>query len=82
MCLAVPGKILAIEGDRATVDFGGAEREASLALVTGASVGCYVLVHAGFAIEVVPEEDALETIALMNELAEALEAADAAEARA
>lgn len=74
MCLAVPGKIESIGGDGiASVDFMGVGRDVSLAFVPGARVGEYVLVHAGFAIEVLSEERALETIELAAELTEALE---------
>lgn len=69
MCLAVPGKITEINDERlANVDMMGVEREASLDLVPNAKVGDYVLVHAGFAIEIVPEESAQETLDLMDEL--------------
>jgi hydrogenase expression/formation protein HypC len=72
MCLAIPGKILAIAGTTAKVDFGGVTRDAELTLVPDASVGDYVLVHAGFAIQVLCEEEALETLQLFRELARAV----------
>lgn len=73
MCLAVPGKITEINDERlANVDMMGVEREASLDLVPDAKVGDYVLVHAGFAIEIVPEESAQETLDLMDELMSAM----------
>ena len=50
MCLAIPGKVISINGDRATVDYGGTGTEANISLVRPA-VGEYVIVHAGFAIE-------------------------------
>ena len=69
MCLAIPGKIVSIaEGGLASVDIMGIERETSLDLVPDAKVGNYVLVHAGFAIEVVPEESVQESLDLINEL--------------
>ena len=73
MCLAVPGKILEIDGDTARVDFGGITREANVVLVPEAAVDSYVLVHAGFAIQVLNEEEAEETLSLFRELAEALD---------
>jgi hydrogenase expression/formation protein HypC len=73
MCLAVPGKILAIDGDTARVDFGGITREANVVLVPEAAVDSYVLVHAGFAIQVLNEAEAEETLSLFRELAEALD---------
>ena len=73
MCLAVPGKIIEIEGDTARVDFGGVTREANVTLVPEAAVDSHVLVHAGFAIQVLNEAEAEETLSLFRELAEALD---------
>ncbi len=71
MCLAIPGKIKSIEQDKAKVDFGeGVLREVNITLVN-ASVGDYVLVHAGYAIEVLDEKDALETLNLWKEILQA-----------
>lgn len=68
MCLAVPAKVLKIKGDKATVDFGGGvSREVNVALVEP-KVGDYVIVHAGFAIEVLDEDDAKETLRTWDEL--------------
>ena len=67
MCLAIPGKIIELlGGKRALVDYGGTRREADLTFVE-AGVGSWVLVHAGFAMQVLTEEDALETLALWDE---------------
>ena len=69
MCLAIPGKITEIREDSlATVDILGATREVALDLTPQAGLGDYVLVHAGFAIEVVDADYALETIELIKEL--------------
>ena len=73
MCLAVPGKIIEIDGTTAQVDFGGVTREASLILVPEATVDEYVLVHAGFAIELLNESEAEETLKLFRELARSLD---------
>jgi hydrogenase expression/formation protein HypC len=73
MCLAVPGRILQIDGDTARVDFGGVTREANVTLVPEAAVDSYVLVHAGFAIQVLNEAEAEETLDLFRQLAEALD---------
>jgi hydrogenase expression/formation protein HypC len=73
MCLAVPGKVLEIDGDTARVDFGGITREANVVLVPEAVVDNYVLVHAGFAIQVLNEAEAEETLSLFRELAESLD---------
>ncbi len=68
MCLAIPARIINLDGNKANVDFGqGVLREVNITLVE-AKVGDYVLVHAGYAIQVVEEKDALETIGLWNEI--------------
>lgn len=74
MCLAVPGKIVSMAQDGGAVaDMLGARREVSLRLVPDAALGDYVLVHAGFAIQVIDPHEAAETIALMRELDELVE---------
>ena len=70
MCLAIPGKVVDVEGDVGRVDFGGVQREVNLSLVE-AGVGEYVVVHAGFAIEVLDEKAALETLELFRDILEA-----------
>ncbi len=71
MCLAIPMKIASLNEDRmATVDVLGVTREISLDLTPQAQVGDYVLVHAGFAIEVVDEQYAQETLDLIKEFPE------------
>lgn len=71
MCLAIPGKIVEMEDNNlATVDILGVTREASLDLTPAAKVGDYVLIHAGFAIEIVDPEYAQETIDLIKEMPE------------
>lgn len=67
MCLAIPGKIVSIEGCMGDVDFGGVIRKANLSMVD-ADIGDWAVVHAGFAIQVMDEEDAQETIRLWNEV--------------
>lgn len=68
MCLAIPAMITEMKGDGlATVDILGVMRDIALDLTPQAKVGDYVLVHAGFAIEVVDAEYAQETIDLINE---------------
>ena len=70
MCLAIPAKVVTIEQDKAKVDFGGGVmREVNVTLVT-VGVGDYVLVHAGYAIQVLDKEEALETLRLWNEILE------------
>ncbi|MBR2834149.1 MAG: HypC/HybG/HupF family hydrogenase formation chaperone [Coriobacteriales bacterium] len=69
MCLAVPSKIVSIDSMlMATVDVMGISRTCSLRLVPQARVGDYVLVHAGFAIQLIEEQEAAETLALFHEL--------------
>lgn len=75
MCLAVPGKILQIEGEGplnriGDVDFGGIHREVNLSYVPEAKVGDWVLIHAGFALQTVDEEEAKKTLEEMERLAE------------
>lgn len=71
MCLAVPAKVVSVKEDKARVDFGeGVLREVNVTLVN-AKVGSYVLVHAGYAIQVLDEKEALETLRLWNEILEA-----------
>jgi hydrogenase expression/formation protein HypC len=70
MCVAVPGKVISIEHNRGKVDFLGAVREVSFEFIENVSVGDYVIVHAGCAIEKLEENDALQTIELFKELEE------------
>ena len=72
MCLSLPARVLTIEGDMAEVSVGGAVFRAGLQMVDGVMVGDYVLLHAGFAIEKLKEEDALETLRLLKEMDDAL----------
>ncbi|MBN1303505.1 MAG: HypC/HybG/HupF family hydrogenase formation chaperone [Anaerolineales bacterium] len=72
MCLAVPGKIVAIT-DRdglkmARVDFGGIFRETCLEYVPEAKIGDYCVIHVGFAISLLSESEAKETLALLREI--------------
>jgi hydrogenase expression/formation protein HypC len=71
MCLAIPSEIVEIREKMATVDVSGIRREVSLLLLPEeASVGDYVLVHAGFAIHKIDKEAAEEALKLINEIAE------------
>ncbi len=69
MCLAIPALIRAMEGYQAEVEIGGVKRVVSLQLVPEAKIGDYVLIHTGYAISVVDEEEAQETLKLLTELA-------------
>ena len=68
MCLAVPMKLLKVEGETGNVGLGGIVKEVSLALINDIKIGDYVLIHAGYAIQKIDEEDALETIAIFKEM--------------
>ena len=70
MCLAIPGKVVNIDKKKeyATVDYGeGTKRKANVTLVD-AKIGDYVLVHAGFAIQILDEKEAHETLNLFREM--------------
>ena len=62
MCLAIPTKIISIDNDMAQVEIGGVTRKASIQLVPEAKVGDYIIVHAGFAIQILDEKYAKETL--------------------
>lgn len=68
MCLAVPMQLLEIKGDVGVVELGGVQREISLMIVPEAKVGDYLIVHAGTAIQILDEEDAIETIKIFKEM--------------
>jgi hydrogenase expression/formation protein HypC len=68
MCLAIPMRVSAVDGGLATLVTAGLEQRASLVLVPEAQVGDYVLVHAGFAISVLDEAAAHETLDLLRQM--------------
>jgi len=68
MCLAVPTRVVRILEDGAEAEIGGVFRRISLAFTPEARVGDYVLIHAGFAISVLDEESARESLALLEEM--------------
>jgi len=75
MCLAVPGKITHITGEEplsrlATIDFSGIQKQVSLAYLPEAIINDYVVVHAGFAIALIDQEEAAETLKAFQELDE------------
>ncbi|MCB1526468.1 MAG: HypC/HybG/HupF family hydrogenase formation chaperone [Hyphomicrobiaceae bacterium] len=84
MCLALPARIISIEADGlAVVALEGIKKSISLALVEDVTVGDYVLVHVGYALHKVSEEEAVRTLAMMAEagvLSEQLEEIEGAEA--
>lgn len=68
MCLAIPSKIIEIQGALAKVSVGGVIRETSLALIDDAQIGDYVIVHAGFAISKLDESVAHQTLEDMRQI--------------
>jgi len=72
MCLAIPGKVLEIESDvepkMGKVSFGGLEKRVCLDWIPDIAVGDYVIVHVGFALSKLDEEEALETLRLIKEI--------------
>lgn len=77
MCLGIPGRILDIHDEAglrmATVDFGGVRREACLEYTPQAEVGSYVIIHVGFAITTVHEDEAQRTLDVLRQMADAVE---------
>jgi hydrogenase expression/formation protein HypC len=71
MCLGIPAKVLEVDGNVARVELGGVVRAVALDLCPDVSVGDYVLIHTGFAIQRVDENEARETLDLLREMAEA-----------
>ncbi len=70
MCLAIPALIKSIDGKEAEAEIGGISRRISLWLTPDARVGDYVLLHSGYAINVLDQEQAEETLKLLREVAE------------
>jgi hydrogenase expression/formation protein HypC len=70
MCLAIPAQIKSIDGYLAEVELGHLTRQANLQLTPEARVGDYVLLHTGFAINIIDQDEAEETLKLLAEIAE------------
>ena len=68
MCLAIPAKIIEIEGEEAVVELKGVRRRGNVSFIKDVQVGDYVLLHAGFAIEKWSEEDVREYNEIMKEM--------------
>lgn len=73
MCIAAPAQIVEIRDNIATVDFGGVRQQAKLDLVEDVDVGRYVLVHSGYAIEVLSDQEAKESLEAWDELLKVLD---------
>ena len=71
MCLAIPALVKSINGFQAEVDIGGITRQAGIQLTPEVKVGDYVLLHTGYAINVIDEAEAKETLKLLREISEA-----------
>ena len=69
MCLAIPAKVIRVEGSSALVTIEDVEYRASLLLIDHVNPGDYIMLHAGFAIEKVDPEEAAETLRLLNQIA-------------
>lgn len=72
MCLGIPVKITKIEGSKAEAEIGGVKKEINLSIIEGVKTGDYVILHAGFAIEKLDEEEAEETLRLLREISESM----------
>jgi hydrogenase expression/formation protein HypC len=69
MCLAVPVQVVSIDGNEAEVEIGGVRRRVSIILTPEAKVNDYVLLHTGYAINVIDEAEAQETLKILEEMA-------------
>ncbi len=76
MCLAVPARVLSVNGDFAEVDFGGVQKRVCVTLVSDVKVGEYVIVHTGYAIERLRPEEAEKTLALFEQIAQQTQSSD------
>lgn len=68
MCLAIPMKVIEQRGERGLVEMGGAQKEIMLTLTPEAKSGDYVIVHAGYALEVIDEREAQATLELLRQI--------------
>lgn len=73
MCIAAPAQVLEIKDNVATVDFGGVRQQAKLDLLKDVEIGKYVLVHSGYAIELLTEQEAQESLEAWDELLKVLD---------
>lgn len=68
MCLAIPMKLIKVEGDRGIVELSGVKKEVSLYLLDNVKKGDYLIIHAGFAIQKLDEKEARETLKIWKEI--------------
>jgi hydrogenase expression/formation protein HypC len=76
MCLSVPAQVISIEGETAKVSVGGTILDANLSLVENTKIGDYILLHTGFALQIIDEKEAQETLKTFEEFSELNEALD------
>jgi len=67
VCLAIPGQVKEIDGDKGQVDIGGVCKEISFTFIPEVQTGDWILIHTGFGLNIISEKDALETINLLKE---------------
>lgn len=83
MCLGIPGKILSVYDDHGTkmakIDFGGVTREACIEVIPDAQPGDWTIVHAGFALNLLSEEEAQETLEILQQMSELADLEEGAE---
>jgi len=70
MCVAVPARVISINGQLAEVEIGGVMRQVNIQFTPEAKLNDYLLIHAGFSLHIIDEEEARETLALLKELVE------------
>ena len=76
MCLSVPAQVISIEGEIAKVSVGGTILDANLSLVEDTKIGDYILLHTGFALQIIDEKEAQETLKTFEEFSELNEVLD------
>jgi hydrogenase expression/formation protein HypC len=76
MCLSVPAQVMKIEGENAEVSVGGTMMNANLSMVDDVHVGDYILLHTGFALQKIDEEEAIETLKTFEEFSDLNEMLD------
>jgi hydrogenase expression/formation protein HypC len=69
MCLAIPARIKSIQDQMATIDMEGTQRDVSLLLLEDAKIGDFVIVHAGFALHKIDEQEAMESLKVLRQMA-------------
>lgn len=72
MCLAIPAKIIEIDNEEATVDYGGVIKKTNISLVENIKIDDYVIIHAGFAIQKIQKEEAVKNLQALKELDEVI----------